>query len=220
MLRMDGLRTASASSLADARRLLREFQPDAVLLDHMLPDGEGGFMCGELRDSGNGEPLPILLVTGLDPRGLKLGSRDSPDAVLAKPCRPETLTSVLELLVQRRRMAVKSHAARSFRRVRSSACAARSAAPRVRCAPERDAFSARAAAKKARSSLITSSTRSSDWILQPSRFTTDRPYLRFPRPFMAELEPTNVAKRWHLRPWSYTIVENCRARTHRAGRPG
>jgi CheY-like chemotaxis protein len=108
MLRMDGLRTASASSLADARRLLREFQPDAVLLDHMLPDGEGGFMCGELRDSGNGEPLPILLVTGLDPRGLKLGSRDSPDAVLAKPCRPETLTSVLKLLVQRRRMAVKS----------------------------------------------------------------------------------------------------------------
>lgn len=83
MLRMDGLRTASASSLADARRLLRAFQPAAVLLAHALPDGEGGFMC-------------------------KLGSRDSPDAVLAKPCRPETLTVVLKLLVQRRRMAVKS----------------------------------------------------------------------------------------------------------------
>jgi CheY-like chemotaxis protein len=105
MLRLDGFRTSSASTLAEARRLIRESQPAAILLDHMLPDGEGGLMCGELRDSGNGEPLPILLVTGLDPRELKLGSHKSPDAVLSKPCRPETLTAVLKLLVQRRRMA-------------------------------------------------------------------------------------------------------------------
>lgn len=108
MLRLDGFRTTSASTLADARRLLRAFQPAAVLLDHMLPDGEGGLMCGELRDTGNGEPLPILLVTGLDPRELKLGLHHSPDAVLGKPCRPETLTAVLKLLVQRRRMAAKT----------------------------------------------------------------------------------------------------------------
>jgi CheY-like chemotaxis protein len=108
MLRLDGFRTASASSLTEARQLLRTFQPAAVLLDHMLPDGEGGLRCGELRDSGNGDPLPILLVTGLDPRELKLGTHDAPDAVLGKPCRPETLTAVLKLLVQRRKFAARS----------------------------------------------------------------------------------------------------------------
>jgi len=65
-------------------------------------------MCGELRDSGSGEALPILLVTGLDPREPKLGSHNSPDAVLSKPCRPETLTAVLKLLVQRRRISAQA----------------------------------------------------------------------------------------------------------------
>jgi CheY-like chemotaxis protein len=108
MLRLDGFRTMSASTLAEALQLMHEFQPAAILLDHMLPDGEGGLMCGELRDSGSGEALPILLVTGLDPRELKLGSHTSPDAVLSKPCRPETLTAVVKLLVQRRRMEAKA----------------------------------------------------------------------------------------------------------------
>jgi CheY-like chemotaxis protein len=103
-LRVYGFRTASACSLAEARRLLEQVRPSAILLDHLLPDGEGGSRCGELRDMTN-YSLPIVLVTGVDPERVVLGPQ-GPDAVLAKPCRPETLIAVLKLLIPRRKSVV------------------------------------------------------------------------------------------------------------------
>ena len=99
-LRLDGFRTAAASTLADARRLLREVKPAAILLDHVLPDGLGVALARELRASHVNAALPIVLVTGMDPASAASEYGSAPDAVLGKPCRPETLTGVLKLVVQ------------------------------------------------------------------------------------------------------------------------
>ena len=45
--------------------------------------------------------MPVVLVTGLDPSTVAPAYDGGPDASLGKPCRPETLSAVLKLLVQR-----------------------------------------------------------------------------------------------------------------------
>jgi CheY-like chemotaxis protein len=100
-LKMDGFRTASAASLGQARRLLREVKPSAILLDHVLPDGDGTTFVRELRGSPDEGLVPVLLVTALDPATICSGCAGGPDAMLGKPCRPDTLTALLKLLVQR-----------------------------------------------------------------------------------------------------------------------
>ena len=97
---MEGFRSASAPTLADARRLAGRVKPSAVLLNHLLPDGPGTSVCGDLRRQA-GDALPIVVVTGVDPREIELGRRDGPDAVMGKPCRPDLLTALLTLLVTR-----------------------------------------------------------------------------------------------------------------------
>ena len=101
MLKLDGFRTAAAASLAEARRLVRAVRPSAILLDHVLPDGDGPMFVRELRASGAEAMIPVVLVTGLDPSRVAPAYDGGPDAQLGKPCRPETLTGVIKLLVQR-----------------------------------------------------------------------------------------------------------------------
>jgi len=104
-LKAEGFRTASATTLADARRLLGEIKPSAILLDHMLPDGEGPALARELRGAA---AVPIVLVTGMEPSTVAAEYGGGADALLGKPCRPETLTGVLKLVAQRTGPAAQS----------------------------------------------------------------------------------------------------------------
>ena len=49
-----------ASNLTQARRRL-DTKPELVILDWMLPDGQGIELLKELRSSGN--PVPVILLT-------------------------------------------------------------------------------------------------------------------------------------------------------------
>jgi DNA-binding response OmpR family regulator len=99
MLRLDGFRTVSAATVRDAVRVAEAVQPAAAVLDHLLPDGPGTALCVELRRHGDGT-LPIVMVTGVDPRTVEMDGGDGPDAVMGKPCRPDLLTALLKLLVR------------------------------------------------------------------------------------------------------------------------
>src|SRR5262249_60547864 len=56
-----GFSAATARSLQDARRQMAMQQPDLVLLDLLLPDGNGMWLFGEQELIGNSE---VVLVTG------------------------------------------------------------------------------------------------------------------------------------------------------------
>jgi CheY-like chemotaxis protein len=102
MLKLEGFRTVSATCLAEARRLVGQVRPAAILLDRVLPDGDGRMFARELRDSATDADVPIVLVTGFDPFQVAPAGDGGADAQLGKPCRPETLTGVIKLLVQRK----------------------------------------------------------------------------------------------------------------------
>lgn len=68
----------SCGKIREARRLLREAQPDLVILDVNLPDGSGFDFLGEIRGKG---AVPVILLTANDMEtdivaGLEAGADD------------------------------------------------------------------------------------------------------------------------------------------------
>ena len=82
----DEFEVYGAPTLAEGRGLIQDHDPDLVLLDVMLPDGDGRDMCRWIR--GEGYAMPILMLTGQDSEadtidGLEAGAND----YIAKPLR-------------------------------------------------------------------------------------------------------------------------------------
>ncbi len=61
-----GYQVMEAADCAAARACFTERKPDIVLLDVLLPDGDGYSLCREFLAQPHGRDLPIAMVTGLD----------------------------------------------------------------------------------------------------------------------------------------------------------
>ncbi|HSC69638.1 MAG TPA: EAL domain-containing protein [Cellvibrio sp.] len=61
-----GYRVVEAADCASARARFAETTPDIILLDVLLPDGDGFSLCREFLEQPQGRDLPIAMVTGLD----------------------------------------------------------------------------------------------------------------------------------------------------------
>ena len=98
--------TAIVRTSAVAGREAALTQPyDALLLDWMLPDGDGALLCQELRGRGISAPVLMLTAKGEAPDRIK-GLRSGADDYLAKPFDVEELLLRLNALVRRSRAAV------------------------------------------------------------------------------------------------------------------
>ncbi len=78
-LTREGFDPVVCGTLAEARAALREGAPDLVLLDLMLPDGDGRDLARELRASGSDVPIIMLTARGTELErvvGLELGADD------------------------------------------------------------------------------------------------------------------------------------------------
>ena len=78
-LRYEGFETRSAADGAEALAALRDYAPDLVVLDVMLPDMDGFAVQARMR--GQGYTVPVLFLTARDAvqdrvRGLTLGADD------------------------------------------------------------------------------------------------------------------------------------------------
>lgn len=101
MLEWESYTIDAAATLAEARAKMAEAHPDCIVLDIMLPDGDGLDFMRELRGSVNAG-VPVLLLTGLTTqedilRGLKSGGDD----YLTKPYDFEILLARIEALLRR-----------------------------------------------------------------------------------------------------------------------
>lgn len=77
-LRQEGFRTLIALNGQTARGVLRRESPDLLILDLMLPDGDGVDLCRAVRAESD---IPILMLTARDReeekvRGLEAGADD------------------------------------------------------------------------------------------------------------------------------------------------
>jgi DNA-binding response OmpR family regulator len=99
-LRRDGHAVDFAGTIEDARWHASESTYDVLVLDVMLPDGDGFGLCRDLRSTGNW--TPVLLLTARDAiqdrvRGLDVGADD----YLVKPFALAELYARLRALARR-----------------------------------------------------------------------------------------------------------------------
>ena len=99
ILTQAGYETDAALSCAQAVERFRVGNPDAVLLDVNLPDGDGFSLFGELRE---GRDVPVLFLSARDEdadrlRGLGLGADD----YITKPFLPQELLLRLGAVLRR-----------------------------------------------------------------------------------------------------------------------
>jgi DNA-binding NtrC family response regulator len=101
-LESEGLEADEAESVASAERAVREGRPDAIVLDHMLPDGTALDLLPRIKEL---DPsLPVVVLTGhasidLAVRAVKEGA----DQFLAKPVELPALLVLLRRLLESQR---------------------------------------------------------------------------------------------------------------------
>ena len=94
-----GFKTLTANHPKQGLKLLKEKQPDLVILDIMLPDMDGFQVCKSIRQTSS---LPIIMLTArgeiMDKIvGLELGADD----YLAKPFEPRELVARIHSVLRR-----------------------------------------------------------------------------------------------------------------------
>jgi DNA-binding response OmpR family regulator len=101
-LRSAGYQVDSAGSLAAGRTALAAGLPDALVLDLMLPDGDGLSLTRELRSDGRTRSLPLLMLTARgEPTDRIVGLEIGADDYLPKPFEPRELLARLKALLRR-----------------------------------------------------------------------------------------------------------------------
>jgi DNA-binding response OmpR family regulator len=117
-LRRNGYEVDTAGSLAAGREQLKTVHYDALLLDLMLPDGDGLDLTRELRSSPRTQRLPLLMLTARgEPLDRIVGLEIGADDYLPKPFEPRELLARVKALLRRAAPAAPADEVLSFGRL-------------------------------------------------------------------------------------------------------
>ncbi len=101
-LRNNGFGVDTALTLAAGREQLRQHSFDALVLDLMLPDGDGLDFTRELRSQARTRRLPLLMLTARgEPMDRIVGLEVGADDYLPKPFEPRELLARVKALLRR-----------------------------------------------------------------------------------------------------------------------
>lgn len=102
VLKLRGYEVLTALTLREAREQLVRTEPDVILLDVMLPDGDGFSFCEEIREQTSAHILFLTAKVGHEDmvRGLTGGGDD----YISKPFHPEELLARVSAAMRRRKM--------------------------------------------------------------------------------------------------------------------
>ena len=117
-LRHNGFDVKTAGSLAAGRDQLRQGTFDALVLDLMLPDGDGLDFTRELRSQPRTRRLPLLMLTARgEPMDRIVGLEIGADDYLPKPFEPRELLARVKALLRRAAPAPGDNEVLSFGRL-------------------------------------------------------------------------------------------------------
>ena len=102
-LRRFGLEAVPAATAAQMRSCIALGGVDVVVLDVMLPDGDGLAICAALRQRPKTAQLPVIMLTAQgDPHSRVLGLELGADDYIAKPFEPRELVARIKAVLRRR----------------------------------------------------------------------------------------------------------------------
>jgi DNA-binding response OmpR family regulator len=95
-LPLKGFKVAAANSGREGIEAARQHEPDAIILDLMIPDIDGWHVCKAIREFSQ---VPILVLSAIvDPEKIDLVKRQGANAYLAKPAGLDQLVTALHKL--------------------------------------------------------------------------------------------------------------------------
>jgi DNA-binding response OmpR family regulator len=102
-LQASGFQLLPARTVRQARELLRDIRPQAVILDILLPGEDAWPLLAELKGQQESQDIPIVVVTTVEDqrKGLALGA----DAYYVKPIERLRLLDTLQRLTSRPQIA-------------------------------------------------------------------------------------------------------------------
>jgi two-component system phosphate regulon response regulator OmpR len=100
LLAREGWAVHAVLTAGDGERALAQWQPEAVLLDVMLPDANGFDVCRRWRGAHPGLGIVMLTARG-DPMDRVLGLEIGADDYLPKPFEPRELVARVRALLRR-----------------------------------------------------------------------------------------------------------------------
>jgi DNA-binding response OmpR family regulator len=99
-LRHQGFEAISATAGATGLSLARSEHPSVVLLDLVLPDGDGLDYCCELTGSPETWSIPVIVISGLDRPSLLRDCRNAGARFfLRKPYDPNVLLTLIQHVI-------------------------------------------------------------------------------------------------------------------------
>jgi len=97
IVQLQGYRTESAYTGAEAIEKLRAGSPDVVFLDLMLPDIDGYDICRQLKTPGPGRAIPVIIVTARLAAENRIESfAAGADDYVPKPYTPDQIFAALD----------------------------------------------------------------------------------------------------------------------------
>jgi two-component system response regulator CpxR len=100
LLAMDQIAVASAHSIEQGSTELRSNRYDLVILDVMLPDGDGRWMLQQIRDRSD---VPVIMLTARGDAGDRIaGLEGGADDYIPKPFVPAELVARIRAVLRRR----------------------------------------------------------------------------------------------------------------------
>lgn len=101
LLVRSGFTVRLASTVNDGFLLALELKPDLILLDVLLPDGDGFTLCEAIKAEPSLTQIPVIFVTSLDDvesriRGLSIGAVD----FIQKPFAPEEIMARVRIHIK------------------------------------------------------------------------------------------------------------------------
>ncbi|RIY42023.1 response regulator [Neopusillimonas maritima] len=101
-LNRHGFETLLSNDSHDLPARIERYTPDLIVLDRMLPHGDGADACRRLRQMG--EDIPVILLTGRDDTiDRVLGLEAGADDYLGKPFDPRELLARIEAVLRRKK---------------------------------------------------------------------------------------------------------------------
>ncbi len=105
-LELEGYRVITTGTVREARNCVLELRPDLILLDLMLPDGDGVGLCRQLRAAGATQPIIMLSARGQEPDRV-LGFEVGADDYVVKPFSLRELLARIHAHLRRRTLAAR-----------------------------------------------------------------------------------------------------------------
>lgn len=103
-LKSKGYLVSTAADGVEAIHKARDFKPDLILLDVMMPNKDGIATIRELRQMPDFEDTAIILLTALSDEKYEIeGLKNGADDYIAKPIKPELLATRISTALRRSR---------------------------------------------------------------------------------------------------------------------